>query len=103
MRGLHREADYYERKIFRNYDVVNYKYKDSRELRTQLQTQVYLLVASFEAFKMEHHGVKWVYPNGLSFEQIQRFIEYCLEYIPQNSPEYGLVELMRNLFIKHEL
>lgn len=64
--NLHQREYFYEDKIFGKYDVVNYKFKNSFELRNQLRIQMFLLISSFEAYSFEQKGTKWSFPSDLS-------------------------------------
>jgi hypothetical protein len=55
--------------MFKNYDRVDYSSKSIQELKSQLQTQVFLFQASRKIFDEENPGVQWQLPKIFNKEQ----------------------------------
>ena len=64
--------------MFGRYDRVDYSGKNIPELKSQLQTQIFLLQASRQVFTQENPGIEWRLPRNFNEEPVVESPEYTL-------------------------
>lgn len=56
---------------------MDYKNKNVKELKCQLQSHLSLFKTSRMVFEMENPGIQWTLPSNFSVDQIHNFIRNC--------------------------